>query len=569
MLDLYPYLKVKLLKPLVDVVVSMQNSHACVVFLMMSLVLLAACGGSEETPLPTQAEVPTAEPTVTLTPTAEGGAFVLPLGLSVQGQIEVGQIPDRWQLNIEQPLFIQLQLTRFSPDFNMQVQLIDPDGAVLNQFGTGEDNANLSPPVFLGTPGVYAIQVSGAGTGGQYALMVVEAPPTPEAPIAELATDIPTATQTLTFTPSFTPTFVATEAPPATETPVPTEVAILQEPGGRLELGESRRSEITQPGETHRYTFFSNAEDTVSIMVNPDPEQGASLNPRLEVQGPNGDIIAENDDMLPGVPDAYVRNFEVPSTGVYTMYITSADEVGIGQYWLSLSSEFTMRDVDRGEALHNLPNDQRLETYGARDVWIIPLNAGDVVSVAVIVTQPESDFDVMTELVAPTGDVWFDDDSGANNDAFLAEIVAPVDGIYRLHIAAQNNASIGDYQLWWQRTNDFPTPTPFTPTATTPPTDTPPSDTITDEVPPGASFVYQIRANALQDVNIVVQGQDGFDAVLRVIAPAGNILVEVDDVGNSRDPRTAFVAESSGLYRIEVFGFEGAGGRFILNYIVQ
>jgi hypothetical protein len=70
-------------------------------------------------------------------------------------------------------------------------------------------------------------------------------------------------------------------------------------------------------------------------------------------------------------------------------------------------------------------------------------------------------------------------------------------------------------------------------------------------------------------VNIVVQGLAGFDPVLRVIGPTGNIVIEVDDVGNSRDPRATFVAEPSGLYTIEIFGFEGAGGSFIMNYIVQ
>ena len=535
-----------------------------IIFLMASVLVLAACGGSEEAPLPTQVELPTEAPT------DEGGEFVLSLGFAVQGEIQ--QDPDRWQLIIEQPIFIQLQLTRFSSELNMQVQLIDPNGGVLNQFGTGEDNANLSPPVFLGTPGVYAVQVGGAGTSGQYALMVVEAPPTPEAPVAELATDVPTATQTLTFTPSFTPTLVPTETPQpptATETPIPTEAAVLQEPGGRIEVDETRLSEITQPGETHRYTFFGNAGDTLSIIVNPDPVQEQPLNPRLEIQGPSGDIIAENDDMLPGVTDSFIRNFEVPSTGVYTIYVTSANEASTGRYWLSLSSGFTMRDVDRGEAVHNLPNDQRLETYGARDVWTIPLNAGDIISVVVLVLPPESDFDVMAELVAPTGDVWFDDDSGGGNDAFLADITAPVDGIYRLHIAAQNNASVGDYQLWWQRVSDFPTPTPITPTATLPPTEAPPADTIVGDVLPGGSFIYRISADALQDVNIVVQGQEGFDPILRVIAPAGNILIEVDDVGDSLDPRTDFVAETSGQYTIEVFGYEGTGGRFILNYIVQ
>ncbi|HLA43029.1 MAG TPA: hypothetical protein VJZ27_06315, partial [Aggregatilineales bacterium] len=123
--------------------------------------------------------------------------------------------------------------------------------------------------------------------------------------------------------------------------------------------------------------------------------------------------------------------------------------------------------------------------------------------------------------------------------------------------------------LWWQNLNDYPTPAPVTPTATQFPTLTPPRDTIEGAVDFAGIFSYQIHADALQDVNIAVIGQAGFDPVLRVIDPAGNIVIVVDDVTGSQDPRTGFTAGPSGLYTIEVSGFEGAAGAFTLNYIVQ
>ena len=157
--------------------------------------------------------------------------------------------------------------------------------------------------------------------------------------------------------------------------------------------------------------------------------------------------------------------------------------------------------------------------------------------------------------------------------AYLNEIEAPVTGTYRLHIAAQNNASIGEYRLWWQNLSDIPTPLPASPTPVrtlTPfPSPIPPAGSIPNFVSLSESYFYIIQANALQDVNIAVLGRDGFDPVLRVWDPLGKLVIEEDDTGGSQDPRVSFIAEPSGLYTIEIFGFDGTAGAFTMSYIVQ
>lgn len=408
-------------------------------------------------------------------------------------------------------------------------------------------------------------------------------------------------TQTFTFTPSSTftpsplpPTPTQTPLPQATAIPatpnggsVPTEVPLLEptappppeisaEPpaesipqSGRLELGETRENEILQAGEVHRYTFFGTAEDVVNIVVNVDPENAGTLDPYLELQGPSGDIIADNDNFLDFAPDALIQAFEVPTTGVYTIYVQAVDEFGTGGYLLTVDTQpLTLRDVERGAAVRGEPNEELLETYGAREVWTIELDEADVVSVSV--EGLDDGLDVMVELVAPNDeDSWFDNDSGAETDAYLDSIIAPESGVYTIYIAARNNESVGAYRLWWAVLSDIPTATPLPPTATLPPTPIPPSDTIEGSVTFGETFAIIITAESGQTVNIVVQGVAGFDPVLRVSDTAGNILAEVDDVGDSRDPRTRFDAETSGFLIVEVFGFEGAAGNFILSYIIQ
>jgi hypothetical protein len=292
--------------------------------------------------------------------------------------------------------------------------------------------------------------------------------PTFPPPPTITATLEPTLTATVTIPPTLAPTIESSPLPPTPEilenfptaTPSLAVAEVIEPPTSenvavvgsdeRLQLGVTRSGEITQPGETQRFTFLGTSLQTLSIMANLDPTAPGSLDPLVQLQAPSGDIIAEDEDMLPEVQDALIRDITLPTTGIYTVYVKSADNAGTGHYLVSLSDGFTLRDVERGAALEMTSNDKSLETYGSRDVWTLDLTAGDKIYIAAQVVDPASPFDVMVELLAPDGTSWFDNDSGGGKDAFLSEVIAPVSGTYRLHIAARNNASIGAYRLWWE-----------------------------------------------------------------------------------------------------------------------
>lgn len=537
--------------------------------LLILLWLAAACKETEEVPLPTVTQV------------AIGGN--VRIGSTVRDVLSEGVPSHDWTLSARQGNTVVIQLSNVNGNARFQLQLISPSGEILTQLDTQENDFAASIPFILPVEGDYRLRVSRieAYTEGMYAISVADSSQilrptltgTPETPTLTFTPTSPTATQTPTVassptgdTTSPTPTiFLPQELPTSLPTRIPP-------PGGRLETGETRTGEITQAGEIHRFTFFGAAEETISLAMNPDPSAPGTLNPYLELQAPNGTIVAENDNWLPAIPDAIINLFRLPATGVYTLYVKSRDGTGTGRYLLSLSNSFTMRDVQRGEAVTDLPNEQRLETYGQRDVWTVNVEAGDLISIAVEIIDRASDFNVMVELVSPEGESWFDDDSGADFDAFLNSIEAPVSGTYTVHIAANNNASIGAYRLWWQSLKKTPTPiTPTSESSASPavPTATPIAAEIVGTVGELRSTTYPVQINAGQTVSIVVLGVEGFDSVLRVIDPIGNILVEVDDVGDSVDPRANFVAVTSGLYTIEISGFEGASGTFTLNYVIQ
>lgn len=498
------------------------------------------------TPLPytlTPSHTPSLVPSATFVPLAEDAlenpahTGVIYPGESFDASLEADNLTVEWELLLTTPNILIFQLGRISGEGILTLQ-VRQDEEVLVMLQTNEQSFVLTDLLNF-EAGSYQMLLS-AEEPMDYQISII-----PKLPVE---TPVPSPT----LAPSLTP----------------------RAAGGRIEVGQSIEGAIVEPGEVQRYTFLGNTGDELGMLVNPDPNGFSTFDPYLELQAPNGDIIAENDQWRAGIPDAFISaTLEV--TGVYTLYVQSADGEGEGSYILSLSDGFTLRDVPRGEAPHNVPISERLETYGARDIWTIEASAGDILQIDVRAFNQEQ-LNVMVELLAPNGESWFDDDSGDGTDALLEGIEAPLDGSYTIHVAARNNAFIGSYQLFWRRQNQFITPTALPSQTPTPsitpriPTPGPNRAALEDSITAvGNSVRYSIQLQAGQTVNIVVQGVAGFDPVLRVLDATDNILLEVDDAEGSQNPRSRFTAERSGIYVLQISGFENSTGSFTLNYIVQ
>jgi len=321
-----------------------------------------------------------------------------------------------------------IQLTQTEGNGILTLDFFDPNGDVLLSLSTGSGSFVITDSATLETSGDYQVVLTSDSSGIGYLISIVNTTPV----------DTPTAE--VTATPSLSPTSsVPTLAP--TLTPIP--------PGARMRVNETIFATLSQPGSDNRYTFIGTAGDTLAIVVNPDPATLGAFDPYIELQAPDGEIVAENDNWRDGILDAYI-SYEFEVTGVYTIYVRSADNQSVGGYYLSLSNGFTVRDVEQGAATLDTPITQRLATYGARDVWTIDLKKGDVITIDAQAVDPNT-FNIMVELVSPTGESWFDDDSGENTNALLTDITAPVSGTYRIHIAGRNNAYTGDYRLQWSK----------------------------------------------------------------------------------------------------------------------
>ncbi|NDJ87344.1 MAG: hypothetical protein GYB66_15805, partial [Chloroflexi bacterium] len=353
------------------------------------------------------------------------------------------------------------------------------------------------------------------------------------------------------------------------------------------------------------FSFVGYAESFITFGVSRvDNDRETTLDPYIWLQAPSGETIAEADDHADS-DDALVIHLPLEATGVYTLFLNSSDNQGVGPYRVAIGEGFIRYDVDQGGAAHDQPLIASIADYGVRDVWTIDVESGDLISISVEAWD-ESPLDPMVELVAPTGETLaFDDDSGAGGNAFLSSIPAPVTGTYRIHIAAYSHASLGSYRLWWRRDNLFPTPTAAPATATSPvsnsatvtPTGTPftidiPTGTpiiATTESSPtpilsssgsllfdlleGEQLVQPIELDAGQQLNIFVEGHWGFDGVLEIVAPGGQVLQRVDDIGFGEtfdiNPRLVQDIATSGRYTIRVYGYENSGGTFTLHWLIR
>jgi hypothetical protein len=103
--------------------------------------------------------------------------------------------------------------------------------------------------------------------------------------------------------------------------------------------GDAISGSITATNKFDLYAFEAFAGDTVTIAMNRAP--AANLDTKLYLIGPNGAVVAQNDDALAGEnTDSLISNFTLPDDGQYIIIATHyGDRYGVtsGAYTLSLS----------------------------------------------------------------------------------------------------------------------------------------------------------------------------------------------------------------------------------------
>jgi hypothetical protein len=477
------------------------------------------------TPLPEVVGVPTPVPVY-----AGLGVFISRLTNegTVGGTLDRPDIQHVYTFSGQAEQYVQIEMNRVSGEVDPLVTLYDPGGLPLaTDSRSGEQGARLHN-VRLLEDGLYSVQAGTLDGGGGYSIRLLQydrfAPQTPARVELPTATPIPTLA-------------VPTIAPAAL--------------GARLEAFTPVQGTISQPGAVSIHSLQAVMGDVLTIGV--IRTEVSALLPEIEISDPQGIIIASAQSSTAG-SDALVIQLRAELQGAYNVFVrgetgTTGDFIigyGIGSAW---------RDEIIGPAEFDQRNEGEIAWRGVRDVWTLELRRGDIIT-ATVNPGPSSALDPILEL-APASDrgliVAIDDNSGGGRSPLIRRVEIPETGLYLLRVRASQAASIGSYILIWRYINVAPTPT--VPPAVAPVL------IRRDSVPEQEYRFYPFYGRVGQRVRVRVLAEEGsdFDPVAALIAPDGEVLIEVDDTEGDLNPRFNFELPADGTYNVRVNGYISGG----------
>jgi O6-methylguanine-DNA--protein-cysteine methyltransferase len=210
-------------------------------------------------------------------------------------------------------------------------------------------------------------------------------------------------------------------------------------------LGPSDPSAQEYRGNHEPITFEGESGDLVSV------EMTSSGDTYLMLEGPEGSLVAENDDGGDGLNSELA--VPLPAEGEYTIYATSFNPDESFFYDLSLTrtgsvenATMDLRSIEYGESAQSRldPTDPRHEVYrGYYEPVTFEGSAGDEVSVGMT-----SEGDTYLLMVAPNGTIVADnDDGGSNLNAHIEGVELPADGEYTIVATSYDPSETFGYQL--------------------------------------------------------------------------------------------------------------------------
>ncbi len=201
---------------------------------------------------------------------------------------------------------------------------------------------------------------------------------------------------------------------------------------------------------TDKYTFTAAAGQQIFIALN-----STAFDAYLYLLSPSGAILAEDDDgggnNNSRIP-AGGGFITLPSSGIYTIEVTSFGGSATGSYSLSLASasNCTPSSISMGQTITGLlsSTDCQSSRRGISDRFALFANAGQQVTL----TLRSSAFDTYLYLIDPNGFIVAeDDDGGGGTDSRIPVgsgfLTLPITGTYTMEVTSFTGASTGTYTL--------------------------------------------------------------------------------------------------------------------------
>lgn len=417
---------------------------------------------SQATPVVQATAVP---PTPTPLPELTGATGIIDVGDTIAGELTTDAQTGSYTFTGAAGDVVTIALD--SADFDPKVILIGPNGTTLAEDDdSGPDLNALIREFTLPSDGEYTIVVDGfRGAAGDRQLLGAFS--------LSLGGSAPTA-----------------QATPAPDQPTPAATQAPVATSGAIAPGQPITGEFTEDSQGAAFTFDGRAGDTVTIDLRSD-----ELDPLVRLVGPDGQIVAEDDDSGGGV-QARITEFSLPADGTYTIEVDAfrgidSTRVVLGAFELTLdltaapvveaqptaqpttppestpaptttsptttgpttsAPAATVVAPQSGEIVRIAPGESAQLTFtgapGESFSFRFTGAAGDVVGFTV---AGDGQIDTRIEIVAADGiAVADDDDSGSGFDPELLGVELPAYGSYDVTVLPAVDGLTGSATLTFQ-----------------------------------------------------------------------------------------------------------------------
>jgi hypothetical protein len=455
------------------------------------------------------------------------GAFVgvLNPNITTSNTLSANQQRQVYTFDMLQGQFFSIEMSRISGTLDPEVLLFNDAGQLVAQDdnSAGNRNARLLN-VRSDRSQTYRLQVTGKGAFGDYELLLLSEFQTPPADMPPTATAIP-------ITPFITPTLGV----------APRETRLTDHaPAIGLVDGTSGFS---------RYSFYAEQGEIITLGVSLIP--GSNFIPIIEVYDPEGAQIltiraaTSNDN-----GNAYASGIAIQQTGAYLVIVTGESDTQ-GSFVISYGRGASRIDEFQSLAEPNIRLNGTIDPKGVRDVWLVNLQANDVITA--VVTSEDDTIDPLIEVADLNGNsLARDDNSGGGTTAQLRSVTIQQSGQYLLRISTARGDQTGNYTLVWRYINLAPSPTPI------------PSRTIllnqNGTVADAEYVFFSFYGQAGQVVNVRVGTPDNatLDPIAVLLDPQGNEIAQGDD-DEGILPNFNVTLPTEGTYRVRVNGYLSSG----------
>jgi hypothetical protein len=316
-------------------------------------------------------------------------------------------------------------------------------------------------------------------------------------------------------------------------------------------LGEGTRftyrGSVREFGERQAWRFEGQAGEELILYLTRNV--GSRLDPFVELQAPDGHLLAQDDDSGGGL-NSFLQGV-LPQDGTYTVVAHSARDDCGGPYELRVEPEWGSHSRLRGELPFGEAVPGSLSRDVRRDVWSFPATAGERATLTVETNGP-----TRVQVAAPSGD-W--EQGRATRGQPLGLSFLPAEsGTYQAVVFVDTSRPI-DYALTLERgygrlvvqRGAVPLGRP-----------------VAGEIQfAGGRDLYTFEARQGQQVRIALDrpARSQLDPYLELLDPDGRTLAEDDDSGGELNALIQVPLARTGTYTIVARGFEDTTGPYTLT----